>query len=84
MGSTSPHINIKHIDNILLTSSVSKMTFIPVFFTLSCLCLYISTILSLPSLKVDVCAAVSGVRIPSSVGKQMCTVWCTEGGSQPL
>lgn len=27
------------------------------------------------SLKVDVCASVSGVGIPSSVGKNLCTWW---------
>lgn len=42
--------------------------------------LYFHHSLSLCSLKVDVCAAVSGVGIPRSVGKQPCTVWCTEIG----
>lgn len=61
----------------------NMLTFIPIL-SLSFVYLFILyyIIFSLSSLKVDVCAAVSGVGIPRSVGKQLCTMRWNERGRQ--
>lgn len=59
----------------------NMLTFIPIL-PLSFVYLFMFTIFSLSSLKVDVCAAVSGVGIPRSVGKQLCTMRWNDRGRQ--
>lgn len=66
------------LDNVLIVYYVLTVITHP----LSLVYLFIFLIFSSSSLKVDVCAAVSGVGIPSSVGKQLCTMWWNERGRQ--